>query len=275
MHLQALDFLENRGDLDHDTRSNLAVTTLRRLLGSPDVRTKLGLEWSDQELKALGDERLVASALLYVVNDIANGNIKVGDVYTSEQRSAYAHSLPANIAPSIIRAKGSGVPLQSGGRSPQPNQTTKQPRSKIIKPRAQLLPSDCILNITEPRVREIEQELRKMKLESFPNAVSVLFRVFLELSADCYIERLGLPTPIESRLGTKLLDVTQHLVAHKKLTVQQAKPVRRAAQTDSYLAPSITIMNQYVHNQYMFPSPTDLRASWDNLQPWFIAIWSI
>ena len=53
IHLQALDFLQDRGEIDQDYRSTVAVTTLRRLLGSPDVRSKLGLEWSDQHLRQL------------------------------------------------------------------------------------------------------------------------------------------------------------------------------------------------------------------------------
>jgi hypothetical protein len=110
-------------------------------------------------------------------------------------------------------------------------------------------------------------------LESFPNGVSVLFRVFLELSADCYIGRVGLSTRSDAKLSTKLLDVTKNLVSGQKLTDQQARPVRTAAQTDSYLAPSITVMNHYVHNQYMFPGPNDLRTGWNNLQPWFTAVW--
>ena len=129
------------------------------------------------------------------------------------------------------------------------------------------MPNDCVLNVTDPRLREIERELRRLSLESYPNAVSVLFRVFLELSADSYIERVGLSVSLDARLRQKLLDVTKDLVSRKKLTAQQAKPVRRSAQRDSYLAPSITVMHEYVHNQHMFPSPSDIRADWNNLQP--------
>ena len=152
----------------------------------------------------------------------------------------------------------------------------KQPTSRVptAKPRDRLIPNDCVLNVTDPRLREIERELRRLSLESYPNAVSVLFRVFLELSADSYIERVGLSVSLDARLRQKLLDVTKDLVSRKKLTAQQAKPVRRSAQRDSYLAPSITVMHEYVHNQHMFPSPSDIRADWNNLQPWFIAVWS-
>ena len=105
-HLQALDFLQDRGDIDQDYRGKLAVTTLRRLLGSPDVRSKLGLEWSDQQLKAIGDEESVAKALLHVVDDIASGNINVRSVYTREQRLAYANDFPSKLQPKQIHAAG-------------------------------------------------------------------------------------------------------------------------------------------------------------------------
>lgn len=274
IHLQALDFLQARGEIDQETRSQVAVTTLRRLLGSPDVRSKLGLEWSEQQLKALGDEESVANALLYVVNDIASKNINVRSVYTREQRLDYADSLPSALHPARIHTEGSGVPLQPPSNQRQSTSRPKPPR-KTPRARTQLIPRDCALNVTDPRVRDIEEELRRLNVESFPNAVGVMFRVFLELSADCYIEQSGLTTHENARLHTKLNDVTDHLVKRRKLTGQQARPVRRAAQSDSFFAPSITLMHQYVHNPHMFPTPSDLRAGWDNLQPWFVAIWSV
>ena len=32
-------------------------------------------------------------------------------------------------------------------------------------------------------------------------------------------------------------------------------------------------MHEYVHNPYLFPSASDLRNAWDNLQPYIIAVW--
>jgi hypothetical protein len=39
------------------------------------------------------------------------------------------------------------------------------------------------------------------------------------------------------------------------------------------LGVSINSMNQYVHNTHTYPSPTELRASWDEMQPIMAALW--
>jgi len=104
--------------------------------------------------------------------------------------------------------------------------------------------------------------------------VSVLLRVFLELSIDWYIGDRGLGVRPEAALAAKLNAVTDDLVRHQKLTDSQAKPARRAAQRNTFLGPSLTQMHQWIHNPYMFPGPADLRSEWDGLQSWFVAVWA-
>jgi hypothetical protein len=123
-------------------------------------------------------------------------------------------------------------------------------------------------------LQDIARELRKLSLKEHTNAISVLFRVFIELSADSYIDREKLPLTVNSKLSEKLLGVSTDLIARKKLTVQQAAAVRVASNRNSFLAPSTALMNEYVHNKDIFPAPTDLRAYWDGLQPFITAIWA-
>ena len=279
IQLQVLDFLQKRGDISSESRKKVAVTTLRRLLGTPEVRLILGMEWSDHQLKALGDRDDVAKVLSHVVSDIATRKINVMSVHKKEQRIAYANSLPEDLVPAKIHSYGFGIPLnardverdQESGDEVQIQE--RLDRRKVNRPRPWLIPDECPLLVTDTRLGEIERELRKLRLETFANAVSVLFRVFLELSADCFVDQYSLPVSTDQPLSAKLHTVTNHLVKHNKLNEQEAKPARRAAQTDSFLGPSVTVMHNYVHNQHMFPGPADLRATWNDLQPWFMAVW--
>lgn len=133
------------------------------------------------------------------------------------------------------------------------------------------------MNVTNPRLKQMETEIRGLTLSRQRNAVAVMFRVFMELTADEYMDRATLPTvTINSKLPAKLNAVTTHLVETGLLTDQEAQPVRRAAQAQSYGEGIGTLlMNQWIHNRHMFPAASELRTGWDNFQPWFRAVWPL
>ena len=65
-------------------------------------------------------------------------------------------------------------------------------------------------------------------IEQTENAISVLLRVFLELSVDAYIDRVGVSISADAKLRQKLLAVVTDLLNRQKLNRQQANPVRKA-----------------------------------------------
>ncbi len=271
IHQQALEFLERRGDLSPEARRAVPTTNFKRLIQTPEVRSKLGLEVQGGRLCLLADENNVAKALLHVTGDLASGKIRVKNIYHREQRIAYASALPSSIVVRPTMKSGQGVDIETRETEGKPK---RPPSVRVLPERDMLIPRDCMLGVSDPRCHQIEKELRRLSLKKYPNAVSVLLRVFIELSADAYIETGNLPTTNRSSLRGKLRAVMDHLIFRQKLTTQQAQAVRRALQRDSFLAPSIDLMHSYIHNQYVFPGPSDLRTEWDNLQPFVIAMWT-
>ena len=263
---QALDFLEHQGGLSADKRSKVPITTFKRLLDAPEIRKNCGFEVADGVLNPTADEAKVVKALKYIAEDLASGDTKVADVYSKEQRAAYAANMPANV---VVKQASVGSEKSTGGKK-KAKRTLKRPN-----PRDTLIPSDCTLSISETRIQEIEQELRHLNLEHYPNAVSVLLRVFLELSIDAYITRNHLSINVGDKLSKKMEAVLNDLLSKSKLTAKQAIPVRQTLSGNSLLGASITMMNAYVHNPHACPAPSDLRATWGSLQFFVGAVWSI
>lgn len=275
-HLQVLEFLEQRGDISKETRQKVPVTSLKRLLSTPYVRTKLGIDRRSGVIRTrVAEDSEVAKGLKRVVEDLASGVVRTKDIYLKDDRIRYIDGLPSEDLPDTSNLMSEfrrlGAPSTPDDQKPSPRTGRGAPSGKA---RFGLIPRGFIIKIDQPRINEIYYELKKLHIEQFVNAVSVLFRVFLELSLDAYIQREQLGTGERARLSNKLLDVANALKAQGKLTNQQLKPVRRSAQKDTFLASTITTMHQYVHNPYFFPAPSDLRATWDSLQDFVEAIWS-
>jgi hypothetical protein len=275
-HLQALDFLEERGDLSSEERQDVPITSLERLLSSPYIRSKLGLEMEDRILYTQFDEDEVAKGLLYVVRDLITGQAKTGDIYYKEDRIKYIDQIDEANLPDTSNPSDTIRPLVSSlaseEKQPQASPKRSYPSSKKRK---RLIPPGFVLEIDQPRINDVYLELKKLSVENYPNAVSVLFRVFLELSLDDYIERSKLGVHENSKLAIKLEKVGENLYNANMIAEQQFKAVRRAAQGDQFLASTVTTMHQYVHNPHFTPAPSDLRAAWDNLSDFVKAMWEI
>ncbi len=274
LHMQVLEFLKERDDLDDKRIRSIPTTSLKRLVETPGVRSELGIDVDNGYVMLMADQRKVAKALMYVINDLADTRIKTEDIYTKEKRIAYATGLPTNIKVKPTRKPGEGVPATAEGAEATTKRTTSRRKTTKTIERDVLIPQDCVLGITNERLKDIESELRKLSLKKHPNAVSVLLRVFLELSVDDYMDRNALPIGEREPLAKKFRTVANHLKSKNKLNRQQANAVLKACVKGSFLAPSVNLMHQFVHNQHIFPIGSELRAHWNSLQPFVKAIWS-
>ncbi len=143
--------------------------------------------------------------------------------------------------------------------------------------RDHLIPSGCRLTIPEKKINNIYLELRNDLLlddsnKAVPNAVGVLFRVFLEISLDYFLEKVGVPVPFKTGIDGKITKCAHYLETKKVATKKQLHNIRKVA-TDKNHILGIQNFHDYVHSYKTQPSPSDLKLKWDNLEEFFQIIW--
>ncbi len=282
LELQVLDYVSEHGNLDADTRDklhNVSITNLKRLVRDKEVRSALGLQLGDDgRVWTHFPEGEVLKGLARIVRDLAHEKIKVADIYTATDRSAYLRQFKRTELPSPAKALSTPHPLIGDTTDSESDEgdTGRRKGAKTPRARPTLIPITCSCDVSVAKLRNIYGELRRLKLEQFPNAISVLLRVFLELSVDHAITSSRLMNERQaegSKLRDKLTKVADHFATERRLTRRQATAAKKVANDQHIIGGNVTTFHQYVHNQELAASPTDLRTAWDNLQPFFEALW--
>lgn len=253
-----VDTLADAGMIDSATVRKTPITTLDRLLNDPDVRTSLDLDFQDI---SIGDSN--RDAILRVVSDLATGAIKVDKVKTKEQRRKYIAKVLADPG---SRASTSKAQSTSSTKSAQ--------RSKPQKPhhlRKHLIPSDFRPTIKQKRLAEIYDELRRLSVEDYTNAVSVLFRSFVEIAVWDYYQRRG--WSLSGGLAAAVKKSTKTLASEGHIPQGVENVVIRAADDDDSFI-SVKALHQFVHGPYDHPTPKQLNRIWSSLQPYLAALLS-
>lgn len=151
----------------------------------------------------------------------------------------------------------------------------------IINPkstdRQHLIPKTCRLDIQEKKINNIYRELRDdLILAEVPNAVGVLFRVFLETSIDHFADQkkinLIYPGDNPMKLKEKIKTVASFMEKKGIATKQQLLNIRTVATNKGSIL-SIESFHRYVHSYKYLPDPEDLKTKWDNLEDFFEILW--
>ena len=272
--MQAINLLKNSPDVADDVSnglSTLKITNLDRLLDDPDVRSFLGIDNNNGVLLSEIDEKEVVKGLTQVAKDLLAPGFTVKRIYTKDDRMDYLKGFPATMRPGMKKANKPWVFTKTGATASKGQQFPK------LKPnpndRKHLIPRSCILRINNPKLNAIYYELQRVDLSKFTNACAVLFRVFIELSLDCYIDKHS-PAKVTtgSKLITKVTEVSNHMEAKKFADRQICKGIRSAVGNKNDLL-GIETWHAYVHNARFSPTPQNLNITWDNMQTFVEKLW--
>ena len=275
--LQAIDLVRQKGNLDQPTLerlNNVPVTTVQRLLNDPEVRKSLGVELKKGELHTTLPDDEVLKGLSRIIRDAAHGRLPVSHVETKQHRASYIKSFAPNEIPASTASQTQVHPVGISGKTSLP---AKPP--KPLAPSSQrntLIPRSCVIAIQEAKSNNIYHELRRMPLDEFPIAISVLFRVFLELSVDRYILHQKIKTRQEldqCRMRGKLDLAAANLEKRSVMTRGESNLLRSFGNPQHFLAASIDNLHAYVHDATFTAGPSDLIAAWTSLEPFFKKFW--
>jgi hypothetical protein len=281
-----LDNLKELQEIPRAYKENfhkIKKTNLVRLISDPDVRNLSGIVLDEGVYTINGKANDYLLGLLY---DLIFSGLSVGNIYHKADRLQYIETLKNRLE----KSKSSPHPQssQSGGAAQGSNSqiyggNTTNPASKTVKTakhsrtyqieRKTLIPFSHRLEITNSRILKIFNELKAIDVFEFPNSVSVLFRVFIELSCDSYIVTNFIKSVTsDSTLGQKVEAISSDLENRSIMTKNELRTARQMSSSPSQNN-SIKTFHAYVHNKDVTPLAKDLQSAWDDLWPFIEKIW--
>jgi hypothetical protein len=266
---QALDFLDR---VDGPGESRGFITTLRRILNNSTAREALGLTKVDGQLQGVYPAAEVAKGLRKIIGDLRSKEIKTKNVYEADDIRKYVGRFSADDLPDPSTKLPLALPLGelTITKSPAGGAGRSKPKPKQKGPRTTLIPKAFKVNAPAGRINVIYNELLKISVDEFPNACSVTLRVFVEQSVDHQISKrphLKGKTAPNTTLAKRLKELADDMKANSEIDEDLHKAVYRIADARGVMAASTITFNQYVHNKYVYPLPSELRTAWDELQP--------
>jgi len=246
-------------------------STLNRLLSAEAFRNRAGFSVNKGKLEFTHQEPIVLSALRRIADDLAQGRVVLGDIWDVDGKRAYLDRLEEEkILPTAVHAlakpkTASPIPGPSG--KPKPAPAPKPER------RTTLIPNTSYAIAWAGRLQRhhaIWDELQfRLHLTEHPNAISVLFRVLLELSIENYIDRVSLATvKANDTLAKRMLRVAEDLHNKSKIDAKYLGVFQKIPQLEPLV--SMDTLNRYVHSPNFAPSPEHLTALWDSLADYVV-----
>src|SRR5579871_326739 len=284
--LQALDLVTAHGELSEDEVKAIGdffpITTLDRLLSTPAVRQKIGVDIKAGKLTTDLPATEVIRPLRRIVLELATRTINVTKLKSKDQQVTYIDKLSRDL-PKLSKRSGKWRPVDELGDqdfnpSPQKKKPKTKRKAKQQAVRRVLIPRECALSVTNPKIAEITRELRSLALADYPHSVSILFQIFLEQSVDHFLSAAGIPLDQKTGAGQKDKSLRQKVGEAIAEMVKNGTPKKNLAGVakgiDDKQSPLyIETLHYYVHNRFYSPAERELRVAWDNAQPFFENIW--
>ncbi|MCB7129151.1 MAG: hypothetical protein J3T61_06415 [Candidatus Brocadiales bacterium] len=247
------------------------ISTLDRVLSNTFAREFLGLSTEGGLPQRVLEEKETFKGLTRVLQDIAQG-MPVREVYNSEQIREYLGNFDKKDIPDKKKMLSEPVPLSMAESGADPHKATRARSRQLAHLRKKLIPPGVIYSIEDSRVNAIYRELKRLNVDTYRNAAAVLFRVFLELSVELYLDEHGIKyDSYRDKLKEKAKKVVEDMNRNGWLDRKGSKGINVTISSQDN-PHSVDTFHAYVHNRHFHPQPSELNTAWDRLQPFFDAL---
>lgn len=256
-------------------RRKIPRSTMNRLLSAETFRNRLGFSVKKKKFEFTHAQEKVLTALARVAEDLATKKVVLGDLWDVDGKRSYLDRLEKE---DVLPTAADALQQMDGGSSkptpsiPLTSRTKPPPTPSKPSYRTTLIPQKEY-GVTWPgrlqRHHEIWEELQfRLDLGKHRNAISVLFRVLLELSVENYMSQNATTAHINDKLALKVQKVGRHLFDHGKIDRKQFDATKKFGQLDQLI--SADTLNRYVHSAAFAPSESHLTAIWDSLADFIV-----
>ncbi len=259
------------------------VTTFWRILDSKEAYTKYGFSLKDNgdlEIKNSNFPEELKVIILSILKkeDFSGNRLDSRTLNTGQEKKTYLASIKSNDSKKVDKEIQENTTDNLFGE--KITDITKNNNVKINPPsttRKYLIPKTCRLYIEEIKINNIYHELQSGLLiddstKAVPNAVGVLFRVFLETSIDYFWEKKGKTFTPSTKFSEKIKEVYKYMEEEDLANDKQLKNIKVVANNQNNLL-SIQNFHRYVHSYKTQSASSDLKLKWDNLEEFFEILW--
>jgi hypothetical protein len=246
---------------------NIPRSTMNRLLSSEANRERVGISVQGNRFRLTHQRDAVVNALARIADDLSSRRVVLGDLWDNRGKLAYLNRLEAE---GVLPAENALLPPTEGEQPPR--QPGRPPRGRPpLRPiQRSFIPADAPhipWRGEQARARAIWDELQSLPLAEYPNAISALARILLELSVEGYLGNRRIEGG--DSLSQKVRIAADDLLAREVLDQQYYDELNRLRQHDELI--SIRIMQRYVHSATFAPLPRELITYWMRLGRFIVA----
>ncbi|WP_181458320.1 MULTISPECIES: hypothetical protein [Lonsdalea] len=268
--LKLLDYAETKGFISKQKRDGI-LTTASRFLGNPVFRSTMGIKTGRSEPNVMIDvpRDEFDKVLERFINDLINSESNVTSRSKKEDWENYAKQLRSegvapkgHCEPSVLFSAENSKNASKDSTISKKGKNNQSPNN-----RKYIIPSDFKVNIPDPILKRVFDELRSLECSEYTLASSVVCRTFMENIYALTYEKIYGNYPegmaehvVMEKIINKIEEDKSNLTKNEKKALEALKRVK--TDTTNPLSPKTLGANAHAG---FYPDPTALKVHWDNI----------